>query len=92
MDASVNTLDLFRSHVKLATSDNSVRLAVAYSRSGLGQLGDGHYSPIGAYHEPTDSCLILDVARFKYPPHWIPVKTLYDSMKLIDADCGKPRG
>jgi len=43
-------------------------LAIAFSRKGIGQTGDGHYSPIAAYHEPTDQCLVLDVARFKYAP------------------------
>jgi len=27
--------------------------------------GDGHFSPIGAYHKEKDLVLILDVARFK---------------------------
>ena len=45
-------------------------IIAAYSRKELLQTGDGHYSPIGGYHAPTDSVLILDVARFKYPPHW----------------------
>jgi hypothetical protein len=28
--------------------------------------GDGHFSPIGAYHAENDLVLILDVARFKW--------------------------
>lgn len=30
--------------------------------------GDGHFSPLGGYHEGRDLVLILDTARFKYPP------------------------
>lgn len=30
--------------------------------------GDGHFSPVGGYHEGKDLVLILDTARFKYPP------------------------
>jgi len=36
--------------------------------------------------------LILDVARFKYPPHWVPLPLLYQSMNAIDAETGKSRG
>uniref|UniRef100_A0A0A9Z1L9 glutathione gamma-glutamylcysteinyltransferase n=1 Tax=Lygus hesperus TaxID=30085 RepID=A0A0A9Z1L9_LYGHE len=51
----------------------SKRIIVAsYSRKSLNQTGDGHMSPIGGYHEPSDHVLILDVARFKYPPYWVP--------------------
>jgi glutathione gamma-glutamylcysteinyltransferase len=42
-----------------------------FSRAVLDQTGDGHFSPIGGYHAPSDSVLILDVARFKYPPYWV---------------------
>ena len=34
------------------------------------QTGDGHFSPVAGYHAGTDSVLVLDVARFKYPPYW----------------------
>ena len=33
--------------------------------------GDGHFSPLGGYHEARDLVLILDTARFKYAPHWV---------------------
>lgn len=40
-------------------------------RAKLGQSGSGHFSPIGAFDRDTDMVLIMDVARFKYPPHWV---------------------
>ncbi|GAB5372331.1 hypothetical protein AAMO2058_001656300 [Amorphochlora amoebiformis] len=46
-------------------------IVASYSRKGLGQTGDGHFSPIGGYDNESDSVLVLDVARFKYPPHWV---------------------
>lgn len=55
-------------------------MVVNFSRAGLGQTGIGHYSPIGAYHEQSDSVLILDVARFKYPAFWVRTSLLWDSM------------
>ena len=56
----------------------------SYSRKVLQQTGDGHYSPIAGYHVKKDMVLILDVARFKYPPHWADVDNLYDAMCTKD--------
>jgi hypothetical protein len=36
--------------------------------------------------------LLLDVARFKYPPHWVPLPLLYESMQAVDAATGRCRG
>ena len=67
-------------------------LVASFARSSLRQTGDGHFSPIAAYHPPTDSCLVLDVARFKYSPFWVPLKELYDAMIPEDTVTGKSRG
>jgi len=67
-------------------------LVVSFSRQALNQTGDGHMSPIGGYHRKSDSVLILDVARFKYPPYWVPVQRLYDSMLRCDKVSSMPRG
>ena len=34
-------------------------------------------APIGGYSAAEDMVLILDTARFKYPPHWVPLEMLY---------------
>ncbi|MFO0553693.1 MAG: phytochelatin synthase family protein [Polyangiaceae bacterium] len=67
-------------------------LIAAYNRGSLGQTGSGHYSPIAGYHQGRDLALVLDVARFKYPPHWIPIETLHQAMLAIDGDTGRSRG
>eukprot|EP00536_Pseudo-nitzschia_multiseries_P002751 jgi/Psemu1/251948/estExt_Genewise1Plus.C_380029 len=67
-------------------------LVVSFSRLALGQTGDGHFSPIAAYHEETDQVLILDVARFKYAPYWVGVDELFESMREEDSVTHKPRG
>jgi len=67
-------------------------LVTSFARSALHQTGDGHFSPIAAYHPPTDSCLVLDVARFKYAPYWVDVKHLYDAMIPHDMATNKSRG
>jgi len=58
----------------------------------LGQTGDGHFSPIGGYHAEKDLVLIMEVARFKYPPHWVPLQLLFDAMKAVDKVTGLSRG
>ena len=36
--------------------------------------------------------LILDVARFKSPPYWVPVPLLWDAVTAVDELSGSPRG
>ncbi|XP_031742435.1 glutathione gamma-glutamylcysteinyltransferase 1 isoform X3 [Cucumis sativus] len=54
--------------------------------------GTGHFSPIGGYHVGQDMALILDVARFKYPPHWVPIELLWKAMEHVDEATGQHRG
>ncbi|VBB33918.1 unnamed protein product [Acanthocheilonema viteae] len=85
-------LNTFRENVKRCMAVDDTILVVSYNRQVLGQTGTGHFSPLGAYHEESDQILIMDVARFKYPPHWVPLTILRDAMLSIDATSGKPRG
>ena len=52
-------------------------LVVQYSRRVLGQTGAGHFSPLGGYCQERDMVLVLDVARFKYPPYWVPLPLMW---------------
>lgn len=67
-------------------------VVAAYDRAGLDQSGSGHFSPIGGYHAARDLALVLDVARFKYPPHWISAERLWHAMHAIDPATGRSRG
>lgn len=86
------SIEDFRNVVKRICSGGGQILTCSYSRRVLGQTGDGHFSPIGAYNEEKDMVLILDVARFKYPPHWITVDLMWNAMKALDKTTGHPRG
>ncbi len=92
MPASNTTLDEFRTLVKtsLAQPDNYV--LVNYLRKAMGQKTGGHISPLAAYHADSDRFLILDVARYKYPPVWVKAEDLWRSLNTIDATSGKTRG
>lgn len=67
-------------------------LVISYNRKTLKQTGSGHFSPIAAYDDASDSVLILDTARFKYGAHWANLSLVYEAMKSIDPDTGKSRG
>lgn len=86
------TIKLFRSIVRRVTASHTQRLVVCFDRAALGQTGTGHYSPVAAYDAETDRVLILDVARFKYPPYWVPVEDLFKAMVPVDYCTGKSRG
>ena len=58
----------------------------------MGQTGCGHYSPIAGYHPQSDSALVMDVARFKYPPYWAPLPLLWRAIQETDASTGQGRG
>lgn len=67
-------------------------LILSYNRATLGQTGTGHFSPVGGYHAASDSVLVMDVARFKYSPHWVPLPLLHAAMVPEDPEAGRPRG
>ncbi|OWZ19755.1 Glutathione gamma-glutamylcysteinyltransferase [Phytophthora megakarya] len=86
------TLEQFRDIVKQSCATSSEIVVLNYSRKVLGQTGDGHFSPIGGYHAERDMVLLMDVARFKYPPHWVKLSRVYESMQLMDESMNLPRG
>ncbi len=85
------TSDEWRESLKSAARGDSVVVA-AYDRAALGQTGSGHFSPIGGYHAARDQVLVLDVARFKYPPHWVSAERLWQAMHAVDPATGRSRG
>ncbi len=78
--------------ISSCSSKEAPFMIVSFLRTALGQTGTGHFSPVAAYHRETDSALILDIARFKLPPYWAPVSTLYEAMRPLDPATGLPRG
>ncbi|XP_027353392.1 glutathione gamma-glutamylcysteinyltransferase 2-like isoform X3 [Abrus precatorius] len=82
----------FRNRVIACCSSEDCHVIVSYHRAPLNQTGIGHFSPIGGYHAERDMVLVLDVARFKYPPHWVPLNLLWDAVSTIDQATGLYRG
>ena len=81
----------WRASLSAAARGEHVVIA-SYDRARLDQSGSGHFSPIGGYHAERDLVLILDVARFKYPPHWISAERLWQAMHAVDPATGRSRG
>lgn len=90
-EAGLFTDEDIRSHIISALTNPQQVVIILYQRKELKQEGSGHWSPIAAYDKDSDSFLLLDVARYKYPPAWINAPTLVASMRIPD-DEGLPRG
>jgi len=87
LDPSIIPIEKFRQDVKKAIENPLGRAIINYDRKSVGQIGGGHWSPIGAYSRHADSFLIMDVAKYKYPNAWIPTAKLYASLQTFDQ-CG----
>ena len=87
VDSTHQTVGKLRFDLKNALQDPYSRVLVNYDRSAVGQVGGGHWSPIGSYSEKEDMFLLLDVAKYKYPPTWIPTECLFDGLATEDS-CG----
>lgn len=90
--ADETDVDALRAALRTTLADPSARFIANYSRKALPQDGDGHISPVAAYDEQTDTVLILDVAKYKYPPVWVTVQTLHDGMMMTDPGSNRSRG
>ncbi len=91
--AADSSLEIFRQTARdyLAKPDHHV--IINYLRKAIGQERGGHISPLAAYDAKTDRFLILDVARYKYPPVWVKAAELYAAMNTGDSDnANKTRG
>lgn len=90
--ASDSSLDEFRRIARANMDTQTDFIAVNYRRNHVGQPPGAHFSPLAAYDEASDSFLILDVARYKFPPVWVAAADLFDAMNTLDSDSGKTRG
>ena len=54
-----------------------------YSRQTFRQTGTGHFAAVGGYHKPNGKLLLMDTARFKYPPHWVSVDKMLQALQEI---------
>ena len=91
-------------HTNTVTAEEFRRLAVAalkstdryivvnFLRDRITQEGGGHFSPLAAYDAKSDRFLVLDTARYKYPPFWVKAQDLWDAMDTVDEAAKAKRG
>jgi hypothetical protein len=89
--ADASNVGRWRDDLAAGARGDAVVIA-AYDRVTMGQTGGGHFSPIGGYHAGRDLALVLDVARFKYPPHWVSAERMWRAMQPVDVVTGRARG
>lgn len=81
-----------RNLLQKTLGDDGRFVLVNYARASLGQAGGGHWSVLATFDEESDRVLILDVAKYKYPPVWIDINTLQQAIATIDTTSHKARG
>lgn len=84
--ASDSSLVEFRSKAQQYLARPNQFVVINYLRKAIGQEKGGHISPLAAYDRETDRFLILDVARYKYPPVWVKAAELFAAMNTQDSD------
>ena len=84
--AADSSIDDFRTSAREALGKKGSFVIVNYLRKAMGQEKGGHISPLAAYDVESDRFLILDVARYKYPPVWVTTADLFAAMKTTDSD------
>lgn len=86
------TLHDFHGDLVRAAAAPATHVVVSFGREALGQTGIGHFSPVAAVHPERGLALVLDVARFKYPPYWVRIDALHEAMRVPDPATGRARG
>jgi hypothetical protein len=84
--AADSSIEAFRSHARDALAAPGQFVIVNYLRKAIGQERGGHISPLAAFDSESDRFLILDVARYKYPPVWVKTAELFAAMNTQDSD------
>jgi hypothetical protein len=84
--AAASSVEKFRTDARQALATPGHFVIVNYLRKAIGQERGGHISPLAAFDVETDRFLILDVARYKYPPVWVKTADLFAAMNTTDSD------
>ncbi|MDQ6434467.1 phytochelatin synthase family protein [Mesorhizobium sp. LHD-90] len=84
--AEDSNLEKFRKEARDYLASEGRFVIVNYLRKAMGQEKGGHISPLAAYDVESDRFLILDVARYKYPPVWVTAADLFNAMNTQDSD------
>jgi hypothetical protein len=84
--AAESSVEAFRNEAREALAASGRFVIINYLRKAIGQEKGGHISPLAAFDAESDRFLILDVARYKYPPVWVKTAELFAAMNTADSD------
>lgn len=90
--AADSTRDDFRRRARKAVASGTEFVILNFHRDPFLQVGGSHFSPLAAYHQQSDRFLVMDVARYRYPPFWLTTESLFQGMNTIDGVSQKTRG
>lgn len=85
VNSKKNPITRFRHDLMAYLNDSDTFIIVNYHGKALGKKVGGHFSPVAAYHEASDSVLVMDVAGHKHPWFWVSVTDLYHAMATKDG-------
>jgi|GEM_PF-708250 len=83
--------ETFVDQIKECLVSNERYVIANFNSGNLGMLPGGHYGVIAAYHQKSNSVLVLDSAAHETPWFWVSVDALYNAMNS-DAREGRRRG
>lgn len=87
VDSSTDAnIEGFRELLKSTLGGNSSYMIVNYNLNVMSALNGGHFSPVGAYDQASDSVLIIETWNAFAPWEWIKVYDLYKSMNTQDGN------
>ena len=84
--------EFLRTCALMSSRYNNSILMCNLGRGALNQTGDGHFTPITAYHALSDRGLLLDSARFKYNSRWYTISDIYKALIKKDGFTNLSRG
>lgn len=82
--ADQSSLDQFRHDAINALQNQNQYILINFQREPIYGVRVGHITPLGAYDQDTDSFLIMDVARYSFPPLWVKTADLWDAIHTQD--------
>lgn len=86
------TEESFRELLKLNLVKTDRFIIANYYRPLIQGVFGGHFSPLAAYDQSTDSVLIMDVNRYDFVSTWVPLPLFLRSMQTVDSDSNELRG
>jgi hypothetical protein len=73
-------LNIFRKTIKHVCANENIYMIILYNLTVSYDKQSGHYSPLVAYDDETDSVLIMDVASHYGTWIWVPLEDLFINM------------